>query len=523
MKHFEAKLQAQELRDPPAGLKERVLKNANVVASGVKEKENRLAGALMMLATSKWFLFLILPFLCIGSIGALAVAIEERGADDRWQDVEKMLADAGESLDFESFFAPPVPDEENFMGTPALKGIELQPSSPSLELKHQRFSALPDFRPETPYQVEGEPLDLSNWVIADANNEGIGKLGDQPEELVLKLLDADAALFEELPAAAKRPFSQPATPIQERLERRKVWELNVAHLGILQRLAKLTSLRAIAAARMGDRKLARESLEILFQCRDCAFADGTLINGLVGVTIRAILEARLPDILREECWTEDDLRWMQVRVGEGDGFEEGLKMFRGEMASMARIYDEMLRLPKGERLDAFGIYGGGRNPASAALAYLIPDGIYYRNKATAVQWMYDYAIKPLKERDVEAIRLAGDRLEQELVARNWFSFGSVFAAQAIPATGTVSGRILESEMHRRMMEAAVALERYRRAQGTFPTGLEQLVPDYLDSVPGDLAAPVSGAPVGYSREGDGYALNGTPVSAKSKDVLKFIR
>jgi hypothetical protein len=525
MKTFEEKLQALELRALPAELKQRVLENATISAVAVKEKDTKRVGMLMSLATSKWFLFLVLPLLSIGSIGAFAIALEERGADRRWEEVEKRLADAGESLDFESFFAPPVPDAQNFMGTPALKGLELRRSVDSRERKHERFEALPDLRPPRPSQPDGEPLDLSKWEILDANNEVIGTLGEEPERMVLELLGKDPALFEELAAAAQRPFSQPATPIGERLAGDSVWELTLAHLGILQKLAKVTSLRALAAARLGNRERARESLAIHFKCRDCAFADGGMINGLVGMTIRSILEARLPDLLRETCWTDDDLRWLQEKVAEGDGFEEGLRMFRSEMAFTAHCYDEMLGQPR-RRREMFGLSEGDRLRAFT-LTYLIPDGIYHRNKATSVQWVYQYGVEPFKARDVQSIRTTEHRLQEELASLSWFSLGSIFAAKSIPGTGTISGKLLASEMQRRMMETGVALERYRRAEGAFPSGLEQLVPDYLGAIPKDLAADVPGTPIRYTREGSGYQLMATPISTKgevkTRNELKFIR
>ncbi len=520
MKAFEEKLQALELREPPADLKQRVLENAVLSAETASGKDRKRAGMLMSLATSKWFLLLILPLLCIGSIGAFAVAIEERGADRRWEEVQKMLEDAGETLDFESVFAPPVPDEDNFMGTPALKGIELEPSTQALRLKHERFSALPDIRPPRTSQSESDQVELSEWEIHDARNEVVGTLGEEPEKVILELLSKDAALFEELDAAAQRPFSHPATPISERRAGKQIQELSFGHFGILMKLTKVSALRALAAARLGDRESARESLEILFRCQEGAFADGGLISGLVGISIRAMFNERLPDLLREECWNNDDLQWLQEKVAAGDGFAEGLKMFRSEMAFGARGYDELLAQPRSRRAVFFSPEGDGFRPF--ALKYLIPDGIYHRNKATSVEWIYRYGVAPFKARDVGAIRTTEHRLDQELASLSWFSLGSIFASESIPTVGTLSGKILNSEMQRRMMEAGVALERYHRANGAFPTALAQLVPEYLDAVPVDLAAPVSGTAIQYNHAGDGYHLEATPV-AKAINGLNFIR
>lgn len=524
MKEFEEKMQSLALNEPPAGLKQRVLKNAVIGVEKKSETGKPARGMLMALVSSKWFILLILPFMLISSVGVFAIVLEERGAANEWEEVKSMLDAAGESLDWTSFFPPAVPDVENFMGTPALQGVELDTRGLSethpLSLKHQRISALPDLRADD----STTRLDFSKWTLRSdeqATEETIGEMGGVPEVVVLELIEKDALLFEELAAAAKRKFSQPSTPIVERLAGRQTWELSMGHLSILQKLAKICTWRAIAAARLGDRQKARESLEIFFKCQEAAFSEGTLINGLVGMTLRAVLEHRLPDILREDCWTDEDLIWLQQKTADGNGFDQGLRMFRSEMAIQATSFDEMMAMSGAERREMLSSMGNSGLGASI-LSQFVPNGIIQRNKATSVRWMYQFNVAPLKNRDVEAIMATKGLLEREVASLSWFSFGSQIAALSVPSGGKMSEKILMTEMHRRMMATGVALERYQRAEGAFPPNLGHLVPAYLESVPLDLAAG-EGVPIGYSLKEDGYEMKATPVSTLSKDDLEFVR
>ncbi len=534
MNRFEDKLKSLGLREPPAELRRQILDSASAEKTAKSEARGKLRETLIGMASSKWFLFLVLPMMLVGSAGVFAFSYEERGSHRRWEAVQKKLEDAGETLDYTGAFAEPVPDELNFMATPALYGLEESmsglPENDPLVLRNLRLEKLPRLVPPEEYDADSGPIDLGKWHVSDDDKKTpLSELGDRPEETLLALLHEDKALFDELAQAAKRPHSQPVHSIDERLQGKKLWDLAIGHLGALQQLSKLTSLRAIAAARLGDRQTARESLAILFKCKEAADVDGTLINALVSFTIRAILEARLPDLLRESCWTDEDLVWLQERVSHGDGFDEALRAFRCEMAFAAQSYDEMLTMPRGERIRLIQMTSDSNEPTIAsALGHLIPDGMFRRNKARAVEWLYEFSVKPLKERDIEAIQSASTRLKNEVASLNWFSIpGSFIAKATVPATGGISHVGLRSEMHRRMMEAAVALERYRRNEGGFPSELAALVPKYLATVPVDVAAKEKDTPIRYKLEKEGYRMEATPVdsrgSTKKSVGLVFVR
>ena len=60
-----------------------------------------------------------------------------------------------------------------------------------------------------------------------------------------------------------------------------------------------------------------------------------------------------------------------------------------------------------------------------------------------------------------------------------------------------------NEARFRIVDTALAVERYRLEHGRLPTQLEELVPTYLTAVPVD---PVDGQPLRYRHEDEGFVL-----------------
>ena len=85
----------------------------------------------------------------------------------------------------------------------------------------------------------------------------------------------------------------------------------------------------------------------------------------------------------------------------------------------------------------------------------------------------------------------------------------------------VSNRVLKDELifrgspidvsrqrddaHHTALEVVLASQQYQRLHGEFPASIEQLVPNYLNSVPIDPLDP-TGAPIRYRRDVDGTAV-----------------
>lgn len=64
-------------------------------------------------------------------------------------------------------------------------------------------------------------------------------------------------------------------------------------------------------------------------------------------------------------------------------------------------------------------------------------------------------------------------------------------------------QLIDTQMYADTAKTCVALERFRRDQGSLPEALAELVPAYIDALPTD---PADGEPIRYRRSADGYVL-----------------
>lgn len=75
----------------------------------------------------------------------------------------------------------------------------------------------------------------------------------------------------------------------------------------------------------------------------------------------------------------------------------------------------------------------------------------------------------------------------------------------LPALDRVALREANVETNLRLAITTLAIERFRRAKGRLPTHLDELVPDYLDSVPADS---FDGKPLRFLPQSSGYVVYG---------------
>ncbi len=82
-------------------------------------------------------------------------------------------------------------------------------------------------------------------------------------------------------------------------------------------------------------------------------------------------------------------------------------------------------------------------------------------------------------------------------------FAFVPAISGPPRAPWPLGRVANWETRRRLLVAAIALERYRLRRGAYPESLDSLVPELLSSPPLDF---MDGKPLRYRRTEDGHFL-----------------
>jgi hypothetical protein len=79
----------------------------------------------------------------------------------------------------------------------------------------------------------------------------------------------------------------------------------------------------------------------------------------------------------------------------------------------------------------------------------------------------------------------------------------LFSGMTFSITDVIIRKELEAETLQQMTVAAIAIERYRKATGSFPSDLSALVPRFLHAIPVDR---MDGKPLRYRKESDGKFL-----------------
>jgi len=244
----------------------------------------------------------------------------------------------------------------------------------------------------------------------------------------------------------------------------------------------LLKLAAVYHANQGDGDAVVRCLEDTLRLGDSLEKEPMLIAYLVHIAGTAVAISGFQSVLSITSLTDSQLRDADAAFAETDGKIDLAQALVGE-----RCYSiEYLRDPS---------LAGTAGPAAAILK---SPGIKSRGIIDILDYMED-CIEAAGRPPVE--RLARFRQIEKRI--QGLSFLHVAAKMLAPALSRVAELDLRTHAHLDMARTAVAIERYRLAEGRTPEQLADLVPKYLEQVPSD---PFDGQPIRYRRAEPGYRL-----------------
>jgi hypothetical protein len=296
--------------------------------------------------------------------------------------------------------------------------------------------------------------------------------------------------------------------------------------GASQRLSYAT----VVALQRGDTTAALQHLRAMLALARSNTTEHLAISQLVRIAIAAITFNATWELLQNPNFTEAQLATLQR---EWAGLEF---IHAGETAiAMERALCEMtigdMRHSSAEFRKVTGAFGGGGVPTPAGgpvgrilqLGEELLHGTSERTRETLwrVAWSYPDQLRMLQGQQIlldtlrdakrtgdflTAIQTQEQRLDVLGIPKDsaWSS-GEEFNLHHAFSSG-VSGlrkfarKIMMIETSRRLVVTAIALERYKRKHGNYPTELGSLVPDWVSALPQD---PVNGKPLRYCLNDDG--------------------
>lgn len=216
-----------------------------------------------------------------------------------------------------------------------------------------------------------------------------------------------------------------------------------------------------------------------------------IISQLIRMAMQAMAVGTLERVLAQVEPSPDELRKTQELLELEAGEPILVIAARGERAGEHEL---MMGLKSGNaKLSA--LTGGG----NSGLANLAGASLARGSHPRLLRMMTDFveAAKLPPEQQGEAFKQLDVRAKQAKVNYD------VVIALLVPATMKVSEAYRRNQAGLRCATVAVAAERYRRDNGRWPQGIDELTDKYLKAVPTD---PYDGKPLRYKRLEDGVIV-----------------
>lgn len=447
---------------------------------------------------------LVFTLAALATLIALAVAVENYRGKRAWEACKAEFEARGEKLEWSALAPPPVPDNLNFYKTPLLAplsdfvrnqtGLWGVRDSNAVARLDQLFAGLnPIHSVKKGTWRLGESVDLAAWqtelrLQTNSKNPELTRLLSTPSAAphtdLLSLIGMQSAQLEEIRVALRRPHAQigigeVGTDIMQGSA------VLLPHLAMLRNFARTFQVRALAELAAGNVDAASEDVLAIFRLARSLESEPLLIATLVALAILETSVQPLWEGLLRHQWQEQHLATLSEELARFDVVALMARSLRVERACCLAIFDGWRRRPS----TASG--GSSGAPFSPGM----PSGWIRLAQATIAR-MFEDTLVPLLDtnRTVVDIRQS-KRLTQEAQERlkGWLPY-KVLARTLLPALGPAVRNAANAQTTVNQARLAVALERYRLAQGRYPAQLDVLVPLYLPAVPRDA---VNGEPYVY--------------------------
>ncbi|HEV2694721.1 MAG TPA: hypothetical protein VG347_17630 [Verrucomicrobiae bacterium] len=458
----------------------------------------------------------------MGTLIALFYAEENWRGKRAWENYKREWEAKGERFDFANIVPPPVPDEKNFALTPVIftsygfiltRDGKLIPSEQREKnwVNRLQFS-LGDEKWDTNgmgYWVKGTLSNLKLWqehyreLAAKTNEFAVPSQPGSPAADVLLALGKYDATVEEIRAASQLPECR--FPLNYDAD--DPAEIYLPHLAALKRSALLLRLRAVAELENGESDKACADVLLLLRLSAYVQREPTLIGMLVRIAMTDIAAQPIYEGLAAHRWTDAQLVAMEAELAKIDFLADFNFSMRCERAFAGGIIDYISRKDRVKRYDMLTSYQSfdeaGKAPESdirkkflRAEIFLMPQGWFELNKLTIAR-MHETWLLHITDPEKHQV------MPQMVTSRQWQptnTLFNIFARELIPELPNSAKKAARGQMTTDLARTALALERYRLAQGEYPETLDGLAPQFIAQVPHDV---IGGGPLKYRRTKDG--------------------
>jgi len=468
----------------------------------------------------KRFLF---GFACLATLVALFYAEEDWRGRHTWNQFKREWEAKGEHFDFSGVVPPPVLEDQNFALTPIAftsYGYILTRDGKRIPYEQRDANFVERIKME-PAHYDNWPTngtgnwqkstasDLSVWqnyyraLAAKTNEFSVPSQPQSPAADVLLALSKYDAAIEELREASRLPQSR--FPLNYDNDSESPAAVLLPHLAALKKCSQVLQLRSLAELQNGQPEKALADVKLGLQLADKIHTEPFLISHLVRIAMMQAMLQPVYEGLAEHRWSDEQLVALDAELAKLDFAADYELSMRGELGCQGGETDRLRRHP--ELIQGMSGWGDGEenggNPflPGKIVAHLIPTGWFYQNQFRCARMMVDYYL-PVADVNqgtfTPALARRGDAaLMAEIKTASPYN---VLERLMLPALGAGARRFAYAQSSVNLARTAIALERYRLAQGTYPESLGALVPQFIAKLPHDV---IGGQPLHYRREASG--------------------
>jgi len=434
-----------------------------------------------------------------------------------WQQAQARLKAEGETLDFMALVPKPVPDEDNFFAIEPLKDIALVVDGDETKgepgARRARIEALKlesgngegDY-PKCSGINHGVKWDVKGWADYYRTSERLPMPPDsgEPGRDLLAALAQGNDVYAELHQALGRSYSRITPERSARESYRHLAQMPLMELNVCQTLTQTLALRAQSCVASGEVLQAVNDTRTLARLAEGAGQEPTIIQGLVAVTLVAMLVEPTWSLLEARGLDAATLMRLQTDLARLDMNATAAASLRGELAFQVDTIDWLVEQDDSVNAYKLGAKGSPKTPrkvvtavVNLALWHLNPDGVAQGNKAACVQGLLEYHLQPLKVSGLHACLLSSQRYEADVsLGKTANGVMATCAQYSGSVYSSIIGKMLLSQARLHQARLACALERYFLQHQRYPEKLNELVPAFIDKV---LLDPCDDKPMRYAR------------------------
>ncbi|MHA3771377.1 hypothetical protein ACXR0O_07560 [Verrucomicrobiota bacterium sgz303538] len=438
----------------------------------------------------------------LATLVALAVAVANYCARRSWLEYRAAAQKRGVKLDWEQWVPKPPTDEENLALTPLFRELDAKGKAAwenFLKLPADAFSSEGD-------ASNGKAADLGPWRQAMLKAKLVDAATTDPAADVLRALERSVGpdldrLAETLATGAPRlPLNWEGGYLSS------AWTSPYLKSFQIQ-AAKRYQLRSTVRVVRGEGALAAQDMLAILRLGQTLEDQPTLLCGMLRTALTAIAVPGVRRGLAAEVWTDPELRALEEAMSGVDLLSVYRRACGSERAMGNDLVERLLADYSSERQQLIGklFYGTSSSSLRKRLEgygwALVPECWFRWNQLIHNQWFdaTEARIDPAAGRiypNRGHVKALADYAQRNEINRLRFWLFNAVALKMKGNDGVVA------VIHTWFCQAriAIALERFRLANGSYPQALDQLVPSYLPKLPVDV---YTGEPFYYRQTEDG--------------------